>query len=57
MGTVSMETYIRPDLGLMPNDNVAPSSDKTRIMRILIAGSGGMIGSAVAPYLAPVGDA
>jgi uncharacterized protein (TIGR01777 family) len=39
----------------MPNDNVAPSSDKTRIMRILIAGSGGMIGSAVAPYLATQG--
>ena len=44
-------TQQQPAKSITPLDNA-----KQRTMRVLIAGAGGMIGSAVAPYLARQGD-
>lgn len=52
-----LETQVNYDAATQPKISTMPSDTKSSTMRILIAGSGGMIGSAVTPYLASQGHA
>jgi uncharacterized protein (TIGR01777 family) len=54
MVTLTTQAQVRPEDGRIPKGNPTPTRDD-KVMRILIAGAGGVIGSAVTPYLASQG--